>query len=149
MRRLGSTRSELADICIVSASNEDLGTAVRQRRFREDLYHRLAVITLALPPLRERGTDVELLAQAALARTCAKYSGPAKQLGPDALAALRGYRWPGNVRELNSLIERAVLLSPTPSSPSPRSVWARRRRSSPTPPTVRPTWTSTSSSAGA
>jgi DNA-binding NtrC family response regulator/TolB-like protein/Tfp pilus assembly protein PilF len=114
VRRLGSTRGELADICIISATNEDIGTAVRQRRFREDLYHRLAVITLALPPLRERGADIDLLAQAALARTCAKYSGPAKQLGADALAALRGYRWPGNVRELNSLIERAVLLCPTP-----------------------------------
>ena len=117
VRRLGSTRSEPVELFIISATNEDLETAVRNRRFREDLYHRLAVITLALPPLRERGGDIELLAQTALARSCTKYSGPAKQLSPDALAALRAYRWPGNVRELNSVIERAVLLCPTPVIP--------------------------------
>jgi two-component system, NtrC family, response regulator AtoC len=117
VRRLGSTRSEPADICIVSATNEDLAAAVRSRRFREDLYHRLAVITLALPPLRERGEDIVVLAEQALARTCARYSGPAKQLSPEALTALRVYRWPGNVRELNSMIERAVLLCPTPVIP--------------------------------
>jgi len=113
VRRLGSTRSEPVEFCIISATNEDLKVAVRNRRFREDLYHRLTVITLDLPPLRERGADIDLLAQAALAKSCAKYSGPAKQLSPEALAALRGYRWPGNVRELNSVIERAVLLCPT------------------------------------
>jgi adenylate cyclase len=117
VRRLGSTRSEPADICIVSATNEDLAASVRNRRFREDLYHRLAVITLTLPPLRERGEDIVVLAEQALVRTCAKYSGPAKELSPDALAALRAYRWPGNVRELNSMIERAVLLCPTPVIP--------------------------------
>jgi transcriptional regulator with AAA-type ATPase domain/TolB-like protein/tetratricopeptide (TPR) repeat protein len=117
VRRLGGTRSEPVDLFIISATNEDLEAAVRNRRFREDLYHRLTVITLALPPLRERGADIELLAQTALARSCAKYSGPAKQLSLDALAALRAYRWPGNVRELNSVIERAVLLCPTPVIP--------------------------------
>jgi transcriptional regulator with AAA-type ATPase domain/TolB-like protein len=117
VRRLGSTRSEPADISIISASNEDLTASIRNRRFREDLYHRLAVITLALPPLRERGDDIDLLAEEALARSCAKYSGPAKQLSPDVLAAFRAYRWPGNVRELNSKIERAVLLCPTPVIP--------------------------------
>src|SRR5215471_11021314 len=95
VRRLGSTRSEPVEFCIISATNEDLKVAVRNRRFREDLYHRLTVITLDLPPLRERGADIDLLAQAALAKSCAKYSGPAKQLSPEALAALRGYRWPG------------------------------------------------------
>ncbi len=117
VRRLGSTRSEPVDVCIVSATNEDLAAAVRNRRFREDLYHRLTVITLALPPLRERGDDIDLLAESALDRSCAKYSGPAKQLSTDAMAALRVYRWPGNVRELNSVIERAVLLCPTPVIP--------------------------------
>jgi DNA-binding NtrC family response regulator len=76
------------------------------------------VIRLALAPLRERGDDIELLAEAAMARTCAKYSGPAKQLGDDALAAMLAYRWPGNVRELNSKIEKAVLLCPTPVIPA-------------------------------
>jgi transcriptional regulator with AAA-type ATPase domain/TolB-like protein/Tfp pilus assembly protein PilF len=113
VRRLGATRSEAIDICIITATNEDLGAAVRNRRFREDLYHRLTVVALTLPPLRERGDDILLLAEAALARSCAKYSGPAKELSPEALAALRAYRWPGNIRELNSVIERAVLLCPT------------------------------------
>jgi len=117
VRRLGATRSEAADISIISATNEDLAAAVKARRFREDLYHRLAVITLALPPLRERGEDIVLLAGQALARACGKYSGPAKQLSPDAVTTLRAYHWPGNVRELNSVIERAVLLCPTPVIP--------------------------------
>jgi len=82
VRRLGATRSEAIDICIVTATNEDLRAAVRNRRFREDLYHRLTVVTLTLPPLRERGDDILLLAEAALARSCAKYSGPAKELSP-------------------------------------------------------------------
>jgi DNA-binding NtrC family response regulator/class 3 adenylate cyclase/tetratricopeptide (TPR) repeat protein len=110
VRRLGSTRNEPVDIWIISATNEDLPAAVRTKRFRGDLYHRLAVITLALPPLRELGDDIDLLADHALARACEKYSVPIKRLSPEAQAALRVYRWPGNVRELNSVIERAVLL---------------------------------------
>jgi DNA-binding NtrC family response regulator/TolB-like protein/tetratricopeptide (TPR) repeat protein len=117
VRRVGSTRSEAVDICIVSATNEDLALEVRNRRFRQDLYQRLAVITLRLPSLRERVEDIDLLVKVAMARTCAKYSGPARQLSPEALSALRGYRWPGNVRELNSLIERTILLCPTPVIP--------------------------------
>jgi len=113
VRRLGSTRSEPVDACIISATNEKPEVLMRTRRFREDLYHRLAVITLALPPLRDRGNDIELLSELALARECANQSGPPKTLGPDAHAALRAYRWPGNVRELNSCIARAVLLCPT------------------------------------
>jgi DNA-binding NtrC family response regulator len=113
VRRLGSTRGEQADISVISATNEDLSASIRSRRFREDLFHRLAGITLSLPPLRERGDDITLLVEQALARACARFSGPAKQLSADALAALRVYRWPGNVRELNSVIERAVLLCPT------------------------------------
>lgn len=113
VRRLGSTRSEPVDIWVISATNEDLGAAVRAGRFRDDLYHRLAVIKLALPPLRQRSQDIEVLAQQALATACARYGVSLKQLDPEALAALRAYRWPGNVRELNSVIERAVLSSPT------------------------------------
>jgi len=113
VRRLGSTRSEPVDVCIISATNENPEAMVRARRFREDLYHRLAVVTLALPPLRERGDDIELLAEQALARESARHGGPPKTLARDAYAALRAYRWPGNVRELNSVIERAVLLAPT------------------------------------
>lgn len=118
VRRLGSTRSEPADMVIISATNADLPALIRTRRFREDLFQRIAVIRLGLPPLRERGDDVVLLAEDVMVRTCAKYSGPAKKLGDDALAAMLGYRWPGNVRELYNKIEKAVLLCPTPVIPA-------------------------------
>ena len=101
VRRLGATRSEPVDAWIVTASNADLAGAVRARRFREDLYHRLAVVTLVLPPLRERGPDVLRLAEHFLARACVEYGLPPKRLAPDALAALLQHSWPGNVRELD------------------------------------------------
>ncbi len=118
VRRLGATRSESVDTCVISATNEELPVAVRAKRFREDLYHRLAVITLALPPLRELGSDIDTLAAHALMRACAKYSSPLKTLSPEAQAAMRAYHWPGNVRELNSVIERAVIMCPTAAIPA-------------------------------
>jgi transcriptional regulator with AAA-type ATPase domain/class 3 adenylate cyclase/tetratricopeptide (TPR) repeat protein len=117
IRRLGSTRSEPFDAWIISATNEDLATAVRAKRFREDLYHRLAGITLVLPPLRDLDDDIDLLAAHALARACEKYAVPLKRLSAEARAGLRTYRWPGNVRELQTLIERAVLLCPESTIP--------------------------------
>src|SRR5256885_3919735 len=111
VRRLGSTRDEPIDVWILTATNEDLKAAIPARRFREDLYHRLAVLTLTLPPLRSRGDDILLLAEHSLERACADYSVSAKTLLADARAALRGYPWPGNVRELANLMERVALLS--------------------------------------
>lgn len=111
VRRLGSTRNEVLDVCLITATNEDLGAAIRAHRFRDDLFYRLAVVTLELPPLRERKDDVELLADAFLASTCRDYGLPAKTLAPSARAALTSYRWPGNVRELRNVIERAALLT--------------------------------------
>ena len=111
VRRLGSTRSEAADVSIVAATSEDLDAAMRARRFREDLYHRLAVLTLRLPPLRERGDDVTLLAEHFLARACEDYGLAAKTLTPEARAALRAYEWPGNVRQLANVMERVALLA--------------------------------------
>jgi transcriptional regulator with AAA-type ATPase domain/tetratricopeptide (TPR) repeat protein len=111
VRRLGSTRDEPVDVWVLTATNEDLRAAIAGRRFREDLYHRLAVVTLVLPPLRERGEDVLFLAEKFLARTCDDYGVTPRELTPDARAALLAYAWPGNVRELANVIERAVLLS--------------------------------------
>jgi len=111
VRRLGSTRDEPIDVWIISATNEDLQAAIRQRRFREDLYHRLAVLTVTLPPLRERGEDVLLLAEYFLARTSGDYGMTGKAFSVDARAALLAHPWHGNVRELSNVIERAVLLS--------------------------------------
>ena len=98
VRRLGSTQSEPVDVSILAATNEDLVAAVRARRFRQDLYHRLAVLTVELPPLRERRDDIVLLAEDFLTRTCAEYGLEPKALAAEAKAALYGYRWPGNVR---------------------------------------------------
>ena len=108
VRRLGSTRTEAVDVWIITASSEDLGA--RRRGFREELYHRLAVVTLRLPPLRERGQDILTLAEHFLARTCTEYGLAPKTLTEDARAALVAYRWPGNVREVANVMERVALL---------------------------------------
>jgi DNA-binding NtrC family response regulator/tetratricopeptide (TPR) repeat protein len=114
VRRLGATQSEPVDVWIIAATNLDLLAATRAGRFREDLYHRLAVLTLTLPPLRERQLDILLLAEHFLARGCADYGIPAKTLAPDARKALVAYRWPGNVRELINTMERVALLTEVP-----------------------------------
>lgn len=110
VRRIGSTTKETFDSWIISATNADLERGVRERRFREDLYHRLAVLTVQLPPLRERGYDAALLAQRFLERACGEYGLPVKSLGPDALALVARDPWPGNVRELANVMERLALL---------------------------------------
>src|SRR4029450_8376124 len=127
VRRLGAPRDEPTAVGILTATNEDLKAAIPARRFREDLYPRLAVLTLSLPPLRARGDDIMLLAEHYLGRACADYGVSAKTLLPDARAALRAYPapgaarappraspWPGNVRELANLMERVALLSSEP-----------------------------------
>ncbi len=110
IRRLGSTRSEPLDVWIIAATSEDLPTATRERRFREDLYHRLAALTFTMPPLRERGADITLLAEHYLSRLCVEYGLAPKRLAPAARAALLVYAWPGNVRELANLMERVAVL---------------------------------------
>jgi transcriptional regulator with AAA-type ATPase domain/predicted ATPase len=114
VRRLGSTDTEPADAWIISATNADLMASIRARTFREDLYHRLAVVTLALPPLRDRPGDVPLLARHFLAHACADHGLPLRELTPEALAKLTAYHWPGNVRELGNVMERVALLSDSP-----------------------------------
>jgi transcriptional regulator with AAA-type ATPase domain/tetratricopeptide (TPR) repeat protein len=110
VRRLGSTRDEAIDVWILTATNENLRAAIADRRFREDLYHRLAVLTLSLPPLRARGGDITRLAEHFLTRACADYGVASKRLGDTARAALAAYAWPGNVRELGNVMERVALL---------------------------------------
>jgi DNA-binding NtrC family response regulator len=111
VRRIGSNRDEPTDAWIVAASGEDLLRSTREGRFREDLYHRLAVVVLRMPPLRERGADVLLLAERFIARACAEYGVPLKAFAPSARRSLLANSWPGNVRELANLVERIVLLS--------------------------------------
>jgi transcriptional regulator with AAA-type ATPase domain/tetratricopeptide (TPR) repeat protein/energy-coupling factor transporter ATP-binding protein EcfA2 len=111
VRRIGGTQDEAVDVWIISATNTDLEADVRSQKFRSDLYQRLTVVRLNLPPLRDREDDVTKLAEEFAARTCADYGLPPKRLAPDAQARLTQHSWPGNVRELSNVIERAVLLS--------------------------------------
>src|SRR5262245_34022504 len=109
VRRIGATRSEAVDVAIITATNEDLRIAMRERRFRPDLYSRIAVLSLELPPLRAREDDILLLAERFLARACADYGVSSRVLGVDARAALRRHAWPENVRELRNVMERVAL----------------------------------------
>ena len=114
VRRLGSTRPETVDVWIISASSEDVNASAGRRRLRDDVFHRLAVVTLRLPPLRERGQDIVTLAEHFLTRTCTDYGLARKTLAEDAQDALLAHRWPGNVRELANAMERVALLTDVP-----------------------------------
>jgi DNA-binding NtrC family response regulator len=109
--RLGGTLSVDVDVRLVAATNRDLRGAVAARQFREDLYFRLAVLPLTIPPLRERLSDVPLLTRYFLERTAADQKKAVPTLAPAALEALQQYHWPGNVRELENCLERAVILA--------------------------------------
>src|SRR5271169_3133614 len=109
--RLGGTEQLKVDVRIVAASNVELLTLVREGRFREDLYHRLNVIHLLLPPLRDRREDVPALLAHFLSRYCLENAKPMRQFTAGALKLLMDYDWPGNVRELENVVERAVVLS--------------------------------------
>ena len=109
--RLGGTEQIKVDVRIVAASNIDLLSLVKEGRFREDLYHRLNVIHLQLPALRERREDIPLLLAHFLERFCQENTKPLRQFTPSAMKLLMDYDWPGNVRELENVVERAVVLS--------------------------------------
>ena len=109
--RLGGTRTMRVDVRIVAATNQDLAQMVRDRRFREDLYYRLNVITLNVPPLRERREDVRVLAQHFLRVYAAKNNRRLDGFTDEAIRRLEAYAWPGNVRELENVIERGVVLA--------------------------------------
>ena len=126
-RRLGATTSRRFDVRLIAATNADLGAEVRAGRFREDLFYRLNVITLELPPLRARGDDVIRLAEFFLKRFSAQYTIPEPALSAAVRAALAAHSWPGNVRELRNVIERALLLS-TPGTLELTEIEARAPR---------------------
>src|SRR5512137_2773761 len=111
VRRVGSTTEEPVDVRIVSATHQDLSALVAKGRFRQDLFYRLNVIEVRVPPLRDRLDDVPQLAAAILARIAERTGRPPPRLSPVAIAALRSYRFPGNVRELENILERAVALA--------------------------------------
>lgn len=109
-RPLGCSRTRLANVRIIAASNHDLRQAVAERRFREDLFHRLNVLSLLVPPLRERPDDIPLLAHRFLHRFRRADGQGARELSAEAIEKLLAYSWPGNVRELESTLQRAVVL---------------------------------------
>ena len=109
--RLGGLETIKVDVRIIAATNADLETEVERGNFREDLYYRLNVITIALPPLRKRSEDIPLLAQHFLVRYTAENDKPLVRIAPRAMELLMDYQWPGNVRELENVIERGVVLS--------------------------------------
>ncbi|HEY2028599.1 MAG TPA: sigma-54 dependent transcriptional regulator [Myxococcales bacterium] len=111
IERLGGSGTVKVDCRVVAATNQDLAARVREQKFREDLFYRLNVIQVVLPPLRDRVEDVPLLADHFIARYSAKNQKPVRALTREALSAMESYPWPGNVRELEHAIERAVVLS--------------------------------------
>jgi transcriptional regulator with AAA-type ATPase domain/tetratricopeptide (TPR) repeat protein len=112
VRRVGAVRERMVDVKVVAATQAELSVRVAEGWFRVDLYHRLAVLVLALPPLRERDADIVLLAQQFLQQYATAHQLPPKRLSRAAEKWLQGYDWPGNVRELSHLMERVTLLSP-------------------------------------
>ena len=109
--RVGGSETVHVDVRVIAATNRDLREMVARGRFREDLYYRLAVFPVALPPLRQRIADVPLLARSFLLRFARQAGQPIHDITPEAMDALCNYRWPGNVRELQNVIERAVILA--------------------------------------
>jgi DNA-binding NtrC family response regulator len=137
--RVGGTALVTVDVRLVAATNRGLRAAVAARRFREDLFFRLSVFPITVPPLRDRGNDIPLLARYFVDRFCRDLKKKAIGLSPAALDALQAYRWPGNVRELQNCIERAVILADgdsilprhlnltfvdTPAAQEPPNPWA-------------------------
>ena len=124
--RLGGVRSVQVDIRVVAATNRNLAEQVRQGHFRQDLFHRLNVVTLRTPPLRERKEDIAGLARHFLEKFAAQSNCPSLRFSPEAMRSLEAYDWPGNVRELQNAVEHAVVLGDGPTvlpSDLPESLW--------------------------
>ncbi|MFB3818354.1 MAG: sigma-54-dependent transcriptional regulator [Candidatus Methylomirabilales bacterium] len=111
LRRVGGTRVTRVDVRIIAATNKRLADEVQAGRFREDLYYRLNVVGVTMPPLRDRKDDIPLLVEHFLDRHRTSV-GPAKSMAPEAMRALTEYAWPGNVRELSNIVERLAILTP-------------------------------------
>lgn len=111
--RIGSKDIIKVDVRVIAATNKDLGVEVEENRFREDLFYRLNVIPIYVPPLRERQEDIPILANYYLARFCRENGRREKQFLPETMELLKAYKWPGNVRELKNIMERLVIMVPS------------------------------------
>lgn len=133
VRRIGATQTRRVDVRLVAATHRDLKKLAGEGRFREDLYYRLNVVELLLPPLRERGEDVLELADQLLLRTCQRLGVGPLRFSAETRDAMRHYAWPGNVRELENAIERAAILCESPEiQPEHLAIEVARREPAPT-----------------
>jgi transcriptional regulator with PAS, ATPase and Fis domain len=112
--KVGDNRGEPVDIRVIAASNRVLEDEVKSNRFREDLYYRLNVVALKLPPLRERGEDLVVLSKFFLQKCTREFNSKVRAFTPAAIIAMKKYAWPGNVRELENRIKKAVVLTDRP-----------------------------------
>src|SRR6185312_10690275 len=137
--RVGGTRPITVDARVITATNVDLRRAVGEGRFREDLFYRLNVLNLHLPPLRERGEDVDLIANFFLQRFAKEHGRAVAGFGEEAWHLIRTHRWPGNVRELIGCIRRAVVMADGAWISAPDlGIEAARSETAGTPPSVGP-----------
>jgi transcriptional regulator with PAS, ATPase and Fis domain len=109
--KVGSQKPETVDVRVIAATNTDLEEAIAKKAFREDLFYRLTVVTLTVPPLRERVADIPLLVARFLEKYGLEYKDRMVRMAPEALAVLERYPWPGNVRELENVVQRAIIMS--------------------------------------
>ena len=109
--RVGDTHTEAIDIRVLAATNRDLDADIKEGRFREDLYYRLNVVHILLPPLRDRGDDIVVLARYMVGRYAPEYGGRVRGLTPQAVAAIKRHRWPGNIREMENRVKKAVVMA--------------------------------------
>ena len=112
--RVGSDRDIEVDVRVIAATNKNLEKEIREGNFREDLYHRIGVILIKVPPLRERKGDVAILIDYFLESICREYNIPTKEIDAEAVAKLSDRRWSGNIRELRNIVERLVVLGNNP-----------------------------------
>lgn len=111
IRPVGGNQSVKVDLRFISATNKDLMQLIKEGKFREDLFYRINVITISLPPLRERGDDIELLTKHFIKKYSQEHGKDQKEIDPEVITLFKKYHWPGNIRELQNIIERAVLIS--------------------------------------
>jgi two-component system response regulator AtoC len=114
IKRVGGNQPTKIDVRVISATNKDLVELVEVKAFRQDLYYRLAVLPLSLPPLRDRQEDIPLLVYHFVAASCKRHRQPIREVSPDVMQAFTQASWPGNVRELHHYLERAVVTTTGP-----------------------------------
>ncbi|HET9958760.1 MAG TPA: sigma-54 dependent transcriptional regulator [Polyangiaceae bacterium] len=138
VKRVGSNETRIVDVRVIAATNVDLKGRIQAGRFREDLYYRLNVVAISLPPLRERKEDIPLLAYHFLQKYAARSNSPVRKISPDAMAVLQNQRWSGNVRELENAIEHAVVFC-RDTTIAPADLPFTRKQSTAAEPLIQPT----------